>query len=331
MEVILSHGNGGVESKQLIDKIFLRHLGKFMPHNGEDAGIGKSAGKFALSTDSFVITPCIFSGGDIGKLSVCGSSNDVAMMGAKPQFLSAGFIIEEGLAFEMLEHICISMAKELDSLNLTLLSADTKVVPKGSVDKIFINTTALGDIIYPNISQNNLAQGDCIIVSGNVGTHGSVIYCARNEIALQSNLQSDCAQLFPMLEPLFHQNLPIHALRDATRGGIASVLNEWAQASNVGIELFEEQIPVLESVRGVCEILGLEPYTLANEGVCVLSVPEKFCEKVLNILHTHPLGKNATIIGKVSTQNPQKVILQNAYGGKRYLEYPQGELLPRIC
>lgn len=331
MEVILSHGNGGVESKQLIDTIFLRHLSKFMPHSGEDAGIGRSAGEFALSTDSFVITPCVFSGGDIGKLSVCGSSNDVAMMGARPTFFSAGFIIEEGLDFKTLEQIVISMANELNSLNLTLLSADTKVVPKGSADKIFINTTALGDIIYPHLSQNNLQQDDCIIVSGNVGTHGSVIYCARNEIALQSSLQSDCAQLFPMLEPLFTQNLPIHALRDATRGGIASVLNEWAQASNVGIEILEEQIPVLESVRGVCEILGLEPYTLANEGVCVLSVPKHSCDKVLNLLQSHPLGKNACVIGKVSTDNPQKVILQNAYGGKRYLEYPQGELLPRIC
>lgn len=331
MEVILSHGNGGVESKQLIDKVFLRHLGKFMPYSGEDAGIGKSAGNFALSTDSYVVTPCIFSGGDIGKLSVCGSSNDVAMMGARPKFISAGFIIEEGLEFSTLEHIVSSMAKELDSLNLTLLSADTKVVPKGSADKIFINTTALGDIIYPNLSQNNLAQDDCIIVSANVGTHGSVIYCARNEIALQSNLQSDCAQLFPMLEPLFAQNLSIHALRDATRGGIASVLNEWAQASNMGIEIFEEQIPVLESVKGVCEILGLEPYALANEGVCVLSVPKQSCEKILNILHTHSLGKNACVIGRVTTQNPQKVVLQNAFGGKRYLEYPQGELLPRIC
>lgn len=331
MEVILSHGNGGVESKQLIDKVFLRHLGKFMPHSGEDAGIGKSAGNFALSTDSYVVTPCIFSGGDIGKLSVCGSSNDVAMMGARPKFISAGFIIEEGLEFSTLEHIVSSMAKELDSLNLVLLSADTKVVPKGSADKIFINTTALGDIIYPNLSQKNLAQDDCIIVSANVGTHGSVIYCARNEIALQSNLQSDCAQLFPMLEPLFTHNLSIHALRDATRGGIASVLNEWAQASNMGIEIFEEQIPVLESVKGVCEILGLEPYALANEGVCVLSVPKQSCEKILDILHAHPLGKNACVIGKVTTQNPQKVILHNAFGGKRYLEYPQGELLPRIC
>lgn len=331
MEVVLSHGNGGVESKQLIDTIFLRHLGKFMPHNGEDAGIGKSVGEFALSTDSFVITPCVFSGGDIGKLSVCGSSNDVAMMGARARFLSAGFIIEEGLDFKTLEQIVISMANELDLLGLTLLSADTKVVPKGSADKIFINTTALGDIIYPHLSQNNLELDDCIIVSGNVGTHGSVIYCARNEIALQSNLQSDCAQLFPMLEPIFSTNARIHALRDATRGGIASVLNEWAQASNVGIELLEWQIPVLDSVRGVCEILGLEPYTLANEGVCVLSVPKQDCEKILTLLQSHPLGKNACVIGKVVAENPQKVILQNAYGGKRYLEYPQGELLPRIC
>ncbi|MDD7346230.1 hydrogenase expression/formation protein HypE [Helicobacter sp.] len=331
-DITLAHGSGGIESQELIQSIFLKHLAPHIQGNGEDAGIARGCvGTFAMSTDSYVITPYTFRGGDIGKLSVCGSSNDVAMMGARPMYMSAGFIIEEGFDIQELESLVKSMATELMRGNLKLLSADTKVVPKGSVDKIFINTTAYGEVIYQNLSAYNLQNGDCIIVSGNVGTHGSMVYCERNEIGLVSSLESDCAQLFGMLETLFVSGVEIHALRDATRGGIASVLNEWAQASNVGIDIEESHIPILEEVRGVCEILGLEPYVLANEGVCVLSVPQKDVAKTLEILHAHPLGKNACVIGKVHTNMPQKVILHNPYGTKRYLEYPQGEILPRIC
>ncbi len=332
MNITLAHGSGGVQSQELTQKVFLKHLAPFMQGSGEDAGLAHGCvGVFAMSTDSYVITPYRFRGGDIGKLCVCGSSNDVAMVGARPKYMSAGFIIEEGFSIKELESLVVSMARELELGRLKILSADTKVVPRGSMDGIFINTTAYGEIIYENLSAQNLKVGDCIIVSGNIGTHGSMVYCERNEIGLLNTLQSDCAQLFGMLEPLFNSGVEIHALRDATRGGLASVLNEWAQASNVSISIEESKVPVLDEVRGVCEILGLEPYVLANEGVCVLSVPRAEAQRVLEILTAHSLGQNACLIGEVRADNPKRVILQNPYGTRRYLEYPQGEILPRIC
>lgn len=332
MNITLAHGSGGVQSQELTQKVFLKHLAPFMQGSGEDAGLAHGCvGVFAMSTDSYVITPYRFRGGDIGKLCVCGSSNDVAMMGARPKYMSAGFIIEEGFSIKELESLVVSMARELELGRLKILSADTKVVPRGSMDGIFINTTAYGEIIYENLSAQNLKVGDCIIVSGNIGTHGSMVYCERNEIGLLNTLQSDCAQLFGMLEPLFNSGVEIHALRDATRGGLASVLNEWAQASNVSISIEESKVPVLDEVRGVCEILGLEPYVLANEGVCVLSVPRTEAQRVLEILTAHSLGQNACLIGEVRADNLKRVILQNPYGTRRYLEYPQGEILPRIC
>ena len=231
MNITLAHGSGGVQSQELTQKVFLKHLAPFMQGSGEDAGLAHGCvGVFAMSTDSYVITPYRFRGGDIGKLCVCGSSNDVAMVGARPKYMSAGFIIEEGFSIKELESLVVSMARELELGRLKILSADTKVVPRGSMDGIFINTTAYGEIIYENLSAQNLKVGDCIIVSGNIGTHGSMVYCERNEIGLLNTLQSDCAQLFGMLEPLFNSGVEIHALRDATRGGLASVLNEWAQA-----------------------------------------------------------------------------------------------------
>ena len=332
MNITLAHGSGGVQSQELTQKVFLKHLAPFMQGSGEDAGLAHGCvGVFAMSTDSYVITPYRFRGGDIGKLCVCGSSNDVAMVGARPKYMSAGFIIEEGFSIKELESLVVSMARELELGRLKILSADTKVVPRGSMDGIFINTTAYGEIIYENLSAQNLKVGDCIIVSGNIGTHGSMVYCERNEIGLLNTLQSDCAQLFGMLEPLFNSGVEIHALRDATRGGLASVLNEWAQASNVSISIEESKVPVLDEVRGVCEILGLEPYVLANEGVCVLSVPRAEAQRVLEILTAHSLGQNACLIGEVRADNPKRVILQSPYGTRRYLEYPQGEILPRIC
>lgn len=335
--VTLAQGNGGVETNDLIEKVFKKHLGEFMLGVGEDAGIfedfEREKKSYCLSTDSYIISPIFFPGGDIGKLSVCGSSNDVTMMGAKPKYLSVGFIIEEGFKIASLEKILVSMASELKEGGLKILSADTKIVPKGACDGIFINTTAVGEIKKTGISCRNLCKSDAIILSGNIGQHGCVIFCERNEIGLISGLKSDCNALYPMLEAIFASSLPIHALRDATRGGLASVLNEWASASGVRISLEEANIPVKKEVRGVCEILGLEPYSLANEGVCVLAVPVQIAQEVCKILNTHPIGKEAVIIGEVSEKNivNPSVILRNQWGGKRFLDYPQGELLPRIC
>lgn len=327
--VLLSNGNGGLENQQLI-KVFLKHLTN--PYSFEDAGLIEE-GNLAISTDSFIISPIFFPGGDIGKLSVCGSCNDVAVMGAKPKYISASFIIEEGFKIDDLEKIAESMAKEMRDNDITLLSADTKVSPKlgGEIPNIFITTTALGERKYSGISARNLQNGDAIIVSGNIGTHGSCIYCLRNNISLQSSLQSDCASLWGLVESL--SSITIHSMRDATRGGIASVLNEWANSSKCEIIINEDSIPVLDEVRGVCEILGLEPYSLANEGVCVFAIPKECANDALKKLQSHKLGKNARIIGEVIKNDSveKRVILQTSYGSKRYLDYPQGEILPRIC
>ena len=363
LTIPLSAGSGGAASDELVSKVFLPHLGRFFVSEGEDAGVfsvgdldtqGSKQGSknsnengvdFATSTDSFVISPIFFNGGDIGKLSVCGSSNDVAMMGAKPEFISFGFMIEEGLALSELEMVVESIGRELERTDLQILSADTKVLPKGSLDKLFINTTCIGRVLQKGISSKALQKGDKIILSAPIGAHGASIFASREGIGLHSHLQSDCAQLFPMLEPIFRGDFGIHALRDATRGGLSALLNEWAKASSASIEIEEEAIRIDDEVRGVCEILGLEAYMLANEGVCAMSVKSSEADKICEILRSHTLGKNATIIGEVTKINDKKstndcdksvlssarVVLKNKWGSKRYMEYPQGELLPRIC
>lgn len=344
--ITLSHGSGGAATNALIEKVFLRYLQEHFISLGEDAGVfsvpksqcdserSGECGDLAVSTDSFVITPLFFPGGDIGKLSVCGSSNDVAMMGAKPLYMTLGFMLEEGLEIATLESIAKSIASELSHTGIKLLSADTKVVPKGSVDKLFINTTCIGQILQPQISARNVSIGDVIIISAPIGAHGASIFASRETIGLDSGVRSDCAQLFPMLESLFGRDLAIHAMRDATRGGLGAVLHEWAQGLPICIEIEEAAIPVDESVQGICEILGLEPTHLANEGVCVLSVAEKDASAVCATLRDHELGMRACVIGRVCAPNAQtqsRVVLVNEWGGRRFMEYPQGELLPRIC
>ncbi|WP_300763119.1 hydrogenase expression/formation protein HypE [Helicobacter sp. UBA3407] len=333
--ILLSHGSGGVESQNLITELFYPLLEGCVMGGGEDAGIGslsQNTEKFALSTDGYVVSPLFFNGGDIGKLCVCGSCNDVAMMGAKARYLSASFMIEEGFLIADLKRIVESFANTLKQSGAKLLSADTKVLPKGTLDKLFITTTALGEFLYPhlNLSAFGIPQDCAILVSGNIGTHGAVIYSNREGIGLQSDLQSDCSLLYPVLEPLFEAKLQLYALRDATRGGIASVLNEWANASKIGIEIEEEHLPILSQVRGICELLGFEAYNLANEGMCVLCVAKEDATKALEILHSQG-APNAAIIGYTTSENATKVVLKTPFNARRYLDYPSGELLPRIC
>ncbi|CAM2774175.1 hydrogenase expression/formation protein HypE [Helicobacter burdigaliensis] len=333
-QIELSHGSGGIESQMLISELFYKHLEGCVIGGGEDAGVGEiNKGKCAISTDGYTISPLFFPGGDIGKLSVCGSVNDVTMMGARAKYLSASFMIEEGFSTQELEKIIISFANTLKLSDAKLISGDTKVLPKGTLDKIFITTTAIGEFIYPNLnlSATKIPQDAYILVSGEIGNHGAVIYSKREEINLKSDLQSDCAILYPLLEPLFKENLKIYALRDATRGGIASVLNEWANSSNVGICIDEENLPINNQVKGICELLGFEAYNLANEGMCVLCIHKEDIHKALSLLQSHDLGKNAKIIGTTTSELPKKVVLKTAYGAKRFLDYPSGELLPRIC
>ena len=329
--VLLSYGNGGRENARLINDVFIKTFGDIAKFSFEDSGFF-SGNDFAISTDSYTITPLFFPGGDIGKLSICGSCNDVAVGGAKPLYLSASFIIEEGFLISDLKKIVQSMKDEMQQNNITLLSADTKVVNKGGVNGTFINTTAIGEVKYKNLSAKNLQVGDAIILSAPIGSHGACIYCLRNNINLSNTLQSDCASLWEMINVLFKNDISIHAIRDATRGGVAALLNEWANASKKDIFINQDSILVPKSVRGVCEILGIEPYLLANEGVCAFAVAKDDANLALSLLQNTTLGKDSRIIGNVAENTlGNRVVMKNTWGSKTYLDYPEGEILPRIC
>ncbi len=326
--ITIAHGNGGEENNELIKKVFYKHFENDILSKSEDAAVIEN-GKLAFTTDSFTVSPLFFPGGDIGKLAVCGTCNDLAMMGAKPKYMTCSVIIEEGFPTRDLEKIVKSMKKELDINGAIVVSGDTKVVPRGSVDKLFINTTGIGEIEYKGISASHLKDGMSIFVSRDVGTHGATIFAAREGIELESKLQTDCASLYPEVKKLIDSGIEIIALRDATRGGVSAVLNEWAKSSDVCIEVVEESIPVQEEVRGICEMLGFEAVDLANEGTYVLCVPKKDEAKALEVLQeTH---KTSTLIATVSEQYKGRVLLNSSWGTKRFLDLPTGELLPRIC
>jgi len=342
--ITIAHGNGGEENNELIKKIFYKYFKNDILEKSEDAAIlnvgriplnttsiqlESKETQIAMTTDSFTVSPLFFPGGDIGKLAVCGTCNDLAMMGAKPKFLTCSVIIEEGFSTRELEKIVCSMRKELEANGAMVVSGDTKVVPKGSVDKLFINTTGIGEIEQKGISAHNLKEEMSILVSRDVGAHGATIFAAREGITLESTLQTDCASLYPQVKALIDAGIKIIAMRDATRGGVAAVLNEWTKASNVCIEIEEEKIPVQEEVKGICEMLGFEAVNLANEGTFVLAVAKAGEAKALEVLQqTH---ESATVIGTVTHQHDGKVILNSSWGTKRFLDLPTGELLPRIC
>lgn len=326
----LAHGNGGEENGRLIEELFYRHFHNEILQQAEDAAVIEE-GKLAFTTDSFTVTPLFFKGGDIGKLSICGTCNDLAMMGAKPKYLTCAVIIEEGFKISELEKIVLSMKSELEKNGAVIVSGDTKVVPKGGVDKIFINTTGIGEIRYRGISSNRISQSDLIIVSNSIGRHGASIFLEREEMEFSTALESDCRSLWPVVEKLIEAEIPIKAMRDATRGGVAAVLNEWARQSDISIEVEEEKVPISREVKGVCELLGFEPFTLANEGTFLIAVDPKDAPKALEVLRSMEASKMAEIIGEVTAGYPQKVLLKTPYGTSRFLELPSGELLPRIC
>jgi hydrogenase expression/formation protein HypE len=323
-------GNGGEENNELISKIFYKAFKNDILEKSEDAAV-IHGGELAFSTDSFTVSPLFFPGGDIGKLAVCGTCNDLAMMGAKPKYLTCSVIIEEGFSTRELEKIVRSMKKELESNGAIVVSGDTKVVPRGSVDKFFINTTGIGEIQKKGISSNSISQDDVILVSRDLGRHGATIFAAREGIELSSSLKSDCASLTHQVQALIEAGVKITALRDATRGGVSAVLNEWAKQSSICIEVQEESIPVSAEVYGICEMLGFEAVNLANEGTFVLAIKKEDEQKALDILHTFENSSNAVKIADVSDEYIGKVVLLSSYGTKRFLDTPTGELLPRIC
>jgi hydrogenase expression/formation protein HypE len=326
--ITLAHGNGGEENNELIKKLFYKHFANDILAKSEDAAVIED-GKLAFTTDSFTVSPLFFAGGDIGKLAICGTCNDLAMMGAKPKYMTCSVIIEEGFSTRELEKIVKSMKKELDINGAIVVSGDTKVVPKGSVDKLFINTTGIGEIRYAGISASNLKDGMSILVSRDIGTHGATIFATREGIELNSSLETDCASLYPQVNALIEADIDIIAMRDATRGGVSAVLNEWAKSSDVCIEVQEESIPVQEEVKGICEMLGFEALDLANEGTFILCVNKEDESKALEVLQRS--HRTSAIIATVSQQYKAKVILNSSWGTKRFLDLPTGELLPRIC
>ena len=328
--ITLAHGNGGLENNELISKVFYKAFKNEILEKSEDAAVIEN-GTLAFSTDSFTVSPIEFPGADIGKLAVCGTCNDLAMMGAKPKYLTCSVIIEEGFDVATLKRVVNSMKTELEKNGAIVVSGDTKVVPRGSVDKIFINTTGIGEIKQKGISSNNIKEDDVVIVSNSVGKHGATIFAAREGIDFSSSLESDCTSLWPVVEKLIESGIEIRALRDATRGGVSAVLNEWAKQSNICIEVEEEKIPVCDEVNGVCEMLGFEALSLANEGTFVLAISKEQEQKALEVLKSLETSKEAQTIGKVSSKHVGKVVLNSAWGTARFIDLPTGELLPRIC
>jgi hydrogenase expression/formation protein HypE len=331
--VLLAHGGGGKLSHQMIQKIFVSQFKNDLLDQLHDGAMFTLDGtRCAFSTDSYVINPIFFPGGDIGNLAVNGTVNDLAMCGARPLYLSSAFIIEEGLPMEDLWRVVLSMKQAAEAAGIQLVTGDTKVVDHGKGDKLFINTSGIG--IIPDGVQINPKQakpGDKIILSGSIAEHGIAIMSVREGLEFETQIESDCTSLNGLVEVMLAASKNIHVLRDPTRGGVASALNEIAESAQVGISIREEQIPVSEQVRGACEILGFDPLYVANEGKLIAFVSAEAADNVLKAMRAHPLGKNATLIGEVITNHPSTVIMKTRIGGSRVVDMLSGEQLPRIC
>lgn len=332
--VQLGHGSGGRMSMNLLRERFLPAFANdTLRHLGDGAVVPIYGGQVVVSTDSFVVRPLEFPGGNIGSLAVHGTLNDVAMMGATPHYLSAAFILEEGLSFEVLDRIVATMASIASEAGVPIVTGDTKVVERGSADGMYINTTGVGvldDCLRP--SPDRARPGDAVIVSGPIARHGIAVLTARNDLGLQVEVTSDTANLSPLIESLrASAGQHIHVLRDPTRGGIASALNEIAAASGVGIVLDDALIPVPDSVGAACEVLGLDPLYVANEGIMIAVVPESRASLVLETLQGHELGRGAVRIGKVTSEHPGMVVSRTLFGSARIVDMLPGDQLPRIC
>jgi hydrogenase expression/formation protein HypE len=331
-KVLLDYGSGGRASHRFVNELFFKHLGNDILARMDDAAVLQLSGPVAMSTDSFVVDPIFFPGGDIGSLAVHGTVNDVAMMGARPLYLTCGFILEEGLPMADLERIVASMGEAARAAGVRIVAGDTKVVPRGAADKIFINTTGVGELLVdPAPSGHRAAVGDSVLVSGTMGDHGLAILSTREGLSFDSPVVSDSAALGGVVEKLLGAVPGVHVLRDPTRGGLATTLNEIAGQSGVGVELTQEAIPVDPAVVGGCAVLGLDPLYLANEGKFLCILPEADAEAALAVLRGDPLGAGAVRIGRVVAEHPGKVAMVTPLGGKRLLGMLEGEQLPRIC
>jgi hydrogenase expression/formation protein HypE len=332
-EIVLAHGGGGKLSHQLLDKIVLPQFKNPLLDPLHDGAIfSLNDARVAFSTDSFVVSPIFFPGGDIGKLAVHGTVNDLAMCGARPRYLSVGFILEEGLPTRDFCQIVLSMGQAAAAANVALVTGDTKVVDRGKADKIFINTSGLG-VVPPGveISPNRAQVGDKIMISGSIAVHGIAIMSVREGLEFESAVESDTAPLNGLVDSILDITKDIHVFRDPTRGGVTSALSEIAVAAQAGILLEESQIPINEEVKGACEILGLDPLYVANEGKLLAFVPPREADRVLAAARNHPLGKEAAIIGEVTSDHPGLVLMRTRIGGTRIVDMLSGEQLPRIC
>ncbi len=330
-KILAGHGSGGKLMNDMISSIIKKKIGNDSIQIDDSAILDLPNSKIAFTTDSYTVTPLFFPGGDIGKLAVNGTVNDLAVMGATPLFLSCSLILEEGFDFESFEKILDSMKIEADIAKIKIVTGDTKVVPKGKGDKIYINTAGIG--VFNNAPlRNNIKEGDKIIVSGTVGDHGITIMSLRNDLKFSSNLRSDCASLNNMINSIsMKYQSSIRFIRDATRGGIASVLNEICDNKKFSASIDEDAVPVQNEVKGICDLLGLDPLYIANEGKIIIVADEKDASSIVEELKKHHLGINAAIIGTIDNAYPGKVYLNTFIGGKRFLPLLIEEQLPRIC
>jgi hydrogenase expression/formation protein HypE len=331
--IVLGHGSGGKMTHDLVKNLFLsRFQTRDIDLFNDAAVFSDPNNNFAISTDCHVVAPIFFPGGDIGRLAVCGTVNDLAMVGAIPRYLTAGFIIEEGLSFEILDRITASMQAAAVESKIQIIAGDTKVVQKGKADELYITTSGFGVIPVGIKIRGSLAQpGDLVLVSGTVGDHGIAVLSARGELGLETEVVSDVAPVSLLVHEMLELTTDIHVLRDPTRGGVATTLNEIAQQSGVCITLFEEKIPVNPSVLAACEMLGFNPLYIANEGKFIVIAPPTTAKHLLELMHQHPLGRDATIIGEVSSSPKNRVLMKTIMGSSQILDMLSGELLPRIC
>ena len=331
--VEMTHGGGGRAMTQLIEQLFLAAFdNKYLRQMNDQASFQVSSGRMVMSTDSHVITPLFFPGGDIGSLSINGTINDVVMSGAKPCYLAASFILEEGLPLADLKRIVESMAKAAQNAEVAIVTGDTKVVEQGSGDGVFITTTGVGIIpVGVNISGDHARPGDKILVSGTLGDHGIAIMSLRENLSFHTSIQSDTASLHDLVSAMVAAVPKIHVLRDPTRGGVATTLNEIARQSAVGMMLYEKQLPIHEQVSAACEFLGFDPLYIANEGKLVAICAPEDAEQLLAVMRSHPLGINAEMIGEVIEDTHCFVQMETSFGGKRVVDWLSGEQLPRIC
>jgi hydrogenase expression/formation protein HypE len=332
--ILLAHGAGGRKSADLVQTVFLKYFGNpTQNHLGDSAVLDAGGGKLAFTTDSFVVDPLFFPGGDIGKIAVCGSVNDLASAGARPIALSAAFILEEGLEVEVLERVCATMRDMAAEVGAPIVAGDTKVVPRGSADRMFITTSGIG--VLPDGREspapNRARSDDVVLLSGTIADHGMAVMTCREGIRFESEIRSDCAPLYGMVASVLEAAPNTHCLRDPTRGGLAAVLNELAMQSGVTIEIEESSVPVNENVRVACELLGIDPLHVANEGKMVAIVPADEADAALDAMRRDRYGERAAIIGRVQSGHAGRVHLRTPMGSLRILDMPAGDLLPRIC